>query len=123
MPAKGNARSRVVTNNLNVELLENTLKYKGEVIKGVYMRTIGQPCIQSREQGIPVTTILGFNTWAALEGSPDHAAVAADFTIAENEVPPVIRAMVENGIKVIADHLTWTGTANSILPPLLGCGK
>ena len=51
-----------------------------------------------------MTSFLGFNTWAAFQGSPDHAAVARDFTMLEDEVTPVIKALVENGIEVVAVH-------------------
>jgi hypothetical protein len=53
---------------------------------------------------VKVTTFLGFNTWAAWQGTPDHAAVAGDFTMLENEVAPVIKALVEHGIEVVAVH-------------------
>src|SRR5258707_610069 len=57
-----------------------------------------------KEHGITITTFLGFNTWAAFQGSPDHAAVAGDFTMLEEEVAPVIKALIENGIEVVAVH-------------------
>jgi hypothetical protein len=47
---------------------------------------------------------MGFNTWAAFQGSSAKAAVAGDFTMLENEVAPVIKALVENGIEVVAVH-------------------
>jgi hypothetical protein len=53
---------------------------------------------------VPVTSFLGFNTWAAFQGTPDKAAVAGDFTMLEHEVAPVIKALIENGIEVVAVH-------------------
>jgi hypothetical protein len=50
--------------------------------------TIGRPDVQLREYGIAVTTFMGFNTWAAFQGRPGHAAVAGDFTMTEDEVTP-----------------------------------
>ncbi|MGZ3939659.1 MAG: DUF1259 domain-containing protein, partial [Flavisolibacter sp.] len=103
-PAKGNASSGTVDNSLNIAELDKILQYKGEMSKGVYKYTIGRPDVQLREHGIPVTTFMGFNTWAAFQGSPDHAAVAGDFTMTEDEVAPVIKTLVENGIEVVAVH-------------------
>jgi len=103
-PAKGNASSGAVDNSLNVEALDKILQYKGEMSKGVYKYTIGRPDVQLREHGVPVTTFMGFNTWAAFQGSPDHAAVAGDFTMTEDEVAPVIKTLVENSIEVVAVH-------------------
>ena len=103
-PAKGNASSESVSNSLNAQDLDRILQYKGEMSKGVYKYTIGRPDVQLREHGIPVTSFMGFNTWAAFQGTPEHAAVAGDFTMTENEVAPVIKTLVENGIEVVAVH-------------------
>jgi hypothetical protein len=103
-PSKGNASSESVNNSLNASDLDKILQYKGEMSKGVYKYTIGRPDVQLREHGIPVTSFMGFNTWAAFQGSPDHAAVAGDFTMTENEVAPVIKVLIENGIEVVAVH-------------------
>jgi hypothetical protein len=103
-PSKGNVSSEAVGNSLNFDNLDKILQYKGEISKGVYKYTIGRPDIQLREHGIPVTSFMGFNTWAAFQGTPDHAAVAGDFTMTEDEVASVIKALVENGIEVVAVH-------------------
>lgn len=102
--SKGNASSEAVSNSLNLVKLDMILQYKGEMSKGVYKYTIGRPDVQLKEHGLPVTTFMGFNTWAAFQGTPDHAAVAGDFTMTEDEVAPVIKALVENGIEVVAVH-------------------
>lgn len=103
-PSKGNASSESVANSLDLAQLDKILQYKGEMSKGVYKYTIGRPDVQLREHGIPVTSFMGFNTWAAFQGSSDHAAVAGDFTMTEDEVAPVIKALVENGIEIVAVH-------------------
>ena len=103
-PSKGNASPGAVNNSLDLVKLDMILQYKGEMSKGVYKYTIGRPDIQLREHGIPVTTFMGFNTWAAFQGTPEHAAVAGDFTMIEDEVSSVIKALIENGIEVVAVH-------------------
>ena len=90
--------------SIDSKKLDDILGYKGEMSKGVYKYTIGRPDVVLKEHGVTVTTFLGFNTWAAFQGTPDHAAVAGDFTMLENEVAPVIKALVENGIEVVAVH-------------------
>ena len=84
--------------------MDDILGYKGEMSKGVYKYTIGRPDVSLKEHGVTITTFFGFNTWAAFQGSPDHAAVAGDFTMLQAEVAPVIKALVENGIEVVAVH-------------------
>lgn len=93
-----------VTNTIENKKLDDILGYKGELSKGVYKYTIGRPGVSLKEHGVLVSTFLGFNTWAAFQGTPEHAAVAGDFTMLEDEVAPVIKALVENGIEVVAVH-------------------
>jgi len=103
-PSKGTASNEAVTNSLDTKRLDDILGYKAEMSKGVYKYTIGRPDVKLKEHGTTVTTFLGFNTWAAVQGTPDHAAVAGDFTMLEDEVAPVIKALIENGIEVVAVH-------------------
>lgn len=93
-----------VVSTLNIAKLDSIIGHKGESGKGVYKYTIGRPDVQLVEHGIPVSSFMGFNTWAAWQGTPERAAVAGDFTMLENEVAPVIKALVENGIEVVAVH-------------------
>jgi hypothetical protein len=103
-PSKGTASNETVQNTLDTKRLDQILGYTAEMSKGVYKYTIGRPDVALREHGTPVTTFLGFNTWAAFQGTPEKAAVAGDFTMLEDEVAPVIKALVESGIEVVAVH-------------------
>jgi len=98
------AKADSVINLLNIPQLDSIMGYKGELAKGIYKYTIGRPDVKLQEHGIPVSSFMGFNTWAAWQGTTDHAAVCGDFTMLENEVAPVIKNLVENGIEVVAVH-------------------
>jgi hypothetical protein len=101
-PATGSVAD--VPYSIDTKKLDDILGYKGEMSKGVYKYTIGRPDVSLKEHGTVITTFFGFNTWAAFQGSPEHAAVAGDFTMLEDEVAPVIKALIENGIEVVAVH-------------------
>jgi hypothetical protein len=103
-PSKGLVGNEAVQNTLDTKKLDSILGYKAEMNKGVYKYTIGRPDVVLKEHGVTVTTFMGFNTWAAFQGTPDRASVAGDFTMLENEVAPVIKALIENGIEVVAVH-------------------
>lgn len=103
-PSKDTASSETVPNTLDTKRLDKILGYTAEMSKGVYKYTIGRPDVTLREHGVPVTAFLGFNTWAAWQGTPEKAAVAGDFAMLEEEVAPVIKALVEHGIEVVAVH-------------------
>src|ERR1700712_234138 len=80
-----------VVNTINLSGLDAIVGAKGVLSQGVYKYTIGRPDIVLKEHGIGVSTFLGFNTWAAWQGTDEHAAVCGDFTMLENEVQPVIK--------------------------------
>jgi hypothetical protein len=104
-PSKGSASSGSVDNSLDTTGLKKIIgEATTEMNKGVYKFTIGRPDVKLSEHGTPISTFLGFNTWAAFQGTPEKAAVAGDFTMLENEVAPVIKALVESGIEVVAVH-------------------
>lgn len=98
------AKGDSVVNTLNIPMLDSLMGHKGEMSKGVYKYTIGRPDVMLREHGVPISTFMGFNTWAAWQGTPEKAAVAGDFTMLMDEVQPVIKTLIENGIEVVAVH-------------------
>ena len=52
---------------------------------------------------------MGFNTWAAFAGSDDEAVVAGDVAMIASEVTPVLKAMREAGLQIVAIHHHMTG--------------
>lgn len=100
----GAAPAAEVDNTLDTDAIATILGHAGEMNRGVYKVTIGRPDVALRSMGVPVTTDMGFNTWASWQGSPERAAVAGDFTMLEEEVAPVIEALVRHGIEVVAVH-------------------
>lgn len=98
------AKADSVENKLNHAEIAAIIGHEGKLNRGVYKITIGRPDVKLTEHGTPVSTFMGFNTWAAWQGTKEKAAVAGDFTMLEDEVAPVVEALVENGIEVVALH-------------------
>lgn len=86
------------------ETIESILEHSGEMNSGVFKITIGRPDVQLTDHAAAVTSFMGFNTWMAFQGTAEEAAVSGDFAMLEHEVAPVIRALVENDIEVVAVH-------------------
>lgn len=97
-------RAEKVKNTLDTAMIDRVLGHFGTMNNGVYKVTIGRPDVDLIEHGAPVNAFLGFNTWASWQGTSERAAVAGDFTMLANEVAPVIKALVENDIEVVALH-------------------
>ncbi len=87
---------------LDTTRLEGIIGAKGQAGGGVFKITIGRPGVTMR--GIPVTSSMGLNTWAAFMGTNERAHVAGDVAMTTKEVNPVIRALRKGGINVLAVH-------------------
>lgn len=100
----GDAEAATVDNTLDTGRIAEILGHQGEMNRGVYKITIGRPDVNLMAHGTSVSTFMGFNTWAAWQGSSENAAVSGDFTMLADEVEPVINALIKNNIEVVALH-------------------
>ena len=98
------AEAGEVENSLDTTRIAEILGHKGSMSRGVYKVTVGRPDVDLNAHGTTVSTFMGFNTWASWQGTPENAAVAGDFVMLADEVEPVINALVNNGIEVVALH-------------------
>jgi hypothetical protein len=81
--------------------IETVLGHKVELQGGVVKMTIGR---EGKMHGITVGGSMGLTTWAAFSGSDDLAAVDGDFIMTAAEVQPVLRALRQRGIHIVALH-------------------
>jgi hypothetical protein len=93
------AEAATVPNTLDTEQIAQILGHEGNMNRGVYKAVIGRPDVRLMDHGMPVSTIMGFNTWASWQGTPENAAVAGDFTMLESEVEPVIKVLLKTGLR------------------------
>jgi hypothetical protein len=75
----------------------------------VYKITIGRPDVSLTEHGAAINARMGFNTWAAFAGSDEDAVVAGDVAMLAGEVTPVLKAMRDAGLQIVAIHHHMTG--------------
>jgi hypothetical protein len=89
--------------------------HQGETMGPVYKITIGRPDIPLKEHGASINARMGLNTWAAFTGSNQDAMVAGDVALLEEEVTPVLRALRNEGIDIVAIHHHMTGTSPVVI--------
>src|SRR5580765_2805692 len=56
------------------------------------------------EMGAVINARMGLNTWAAFTGTNDKAAIAGDVAMLASEVTPVLKALRQHGLEVVAIH-------------------
>jgi len=64
--------------------------------------------------GAPINARMGLNTWAAFVGTNENAAIAGDVAMLAGEVTPVLKALRQNGLDVVAIHQHMTDTQPTI---------
>ena len=86
--------------------IEDLLGHKAEIQDGVVKVTIGR---EGSMHGVKVGGSMGLTTWAAFSGGYAHAVVDGDFIMTAKEVQPVLRALREAGLHVVALHNHMVG--------------
>src|SRR5438445_338500 len=89
---------------LDTEKLAKIAGHGGEQTGAVYKITVGRDDLAMKEHGAVINARMGLNTWAAFFGTQEDAVVAGDVAMLENEVTPVLKALRQNGLDVVAIH-------------------
>jgi hypothetical protein len=86
--------------------IEEILGHKAQSQDGVVKLTIGRDGMM---HGIKVGGSMGLTTWAAFTGGSKHAVVDGDFIMTAAEVQPVLRALRQADIHIVALHNHMVG--------------
>jgi len=99
-PAPGPAAGAPLT----VAKLAQIAGHAGEQNGAVYKITVGRDDLRLTEMGAAINSRMGLNTWAAFVGTDANAAIAGDVAMLAAEVTPVLKALRQNGLDVVAIH-------------------
>jgi hypothetical protein len=100
---------------LNTAKLVEIVGAQGEQTGAVYKFTLPRSDLKVVEMGASINARMGLNTWAALTGTNDKAAIAGDVAMLESEVTPVLKALRKNGLDVVAIHHHMTADRPMII--------
>jgi len=78
---------------------------QGESKDGMVKFTFGRPATM---HGVKIGNDMGVNTWAAFAGGDDNAVVDGDFAVTEDELQPVLKALLKEKINIVAIHQHMT---------------
>lgn len=92
--------------------LNEIFSMQGESKDGMVKFTIGRP---AKMHGTNIDKEMGVNTWAAFAGTDDNAVVDGDFAVTEDELRPVLKALLKNKINIVAIHQHMTHEEPRIL--------
>lgn len=91
--------------DFDTKQLDETIGYTGKTEGGIHKYSIGRGESVTSEDGTELPPGMGVATALNFQPTGDgQAAINGDFVMTEDEVNPVIRALRENGIEVVALH-------------------
>lgn len=100
-PATGFGGDTPLAGEFDADALAEIVGHSASVNDGVVKITIGR---EGRMHGQRIGASMGLTTWAAFSGSDALAAIDGDFIMTADEVQPVLRALREAGLHVVALH-------------------
>lgn len=100
-PASGFGGATPVAGDFDADALAKIVGHPAPVTGGVAKITIGR---SGRMHGQTIGASMGLTTWAAFSGSDALAAIDGDFIMTADEVQPVLRALRDKGLHVVALH-------------------
>ena len=71
---------------------------------GVYKFSFPRSDLKVTLDGVPVKPALALGSWVAFTGNGDHATVMGDLVLTEDEIAPVMKQLVQDGLEVTAVH-------------------
>jgi hypothetical protein len=113
-PAAAGAPATPAASTIDTAKLAQIVGAQGEQTGAVYKITIGRDDLKLTEMGAPINARMGLNTWAAFVGTNENAAIAGDVAMLAGEVTPVLKALRQNGLDVVAIHQHMTDTQPTI---------
>jgi hypothetical protein len=92
-------------NSITAAPLSEIFGMQGESKDGMVKFTFGRPATM---HGVKIDNTMGVNTWAAFAGTDDNAVVDGDFAVTEDELQPVLKALIKDKINIVAIHSHMT---------------
>lgn len=94
----------VTGGTMDTAKIARLVRYDGEQNGQVYKITVGRDDLNLTEMGAKINARMGLNTWAAFFGADSAAEIAGDVAMLASEVTPVLKALRNNGLNVVAIH-------------------
>jgi hypothetical protein len=104
----------VTAGTIDTAKIARVAGHEGEQNGQVYKITVGRDDLNIKEMGATINARMGLNTWAAFFGSDARAEIAGDVAMLANEITPVLKALRQNGLNVVAIHNHMTSGAPTV---------
>src|SRR5438270_1055170 len=83
--------------------------------EGVFKVSMPRADLNVTANGVKLTPALGLTCWASFKKMSDHAMVMGDQVLLEDQVNPVMRVALDNGLEVTALHNHFFGDSPKVM--------
>lgn len=87
----------------------------GQLSQGIYKVEFQRKDLKTTVQGIDLTSDFGLKAWMTLSGTRDRALLLGDLPLRQEEVAPVLRAIIDQGISATSLHNRFTMDSSRIM--------
>jgi len=101
--------------NFDLPALDAIVKNTGTVNGPTYKYTVGRDDLTIMAMGAEMTPSIGLNSWASFAGTKEKAHIAGDIAMLQPEVNPVMKALRQHNLEVVALHHHMLGDEPRII--------
>lgn len=111
LPVLAGAGQAAPPTGLDSARIEQLTGAKGALdpAEGVFKVSVPRTDLSVRAAGVHLTPPMGLTCWAGFQKAGDHVMVMGDLVLLEDQVNPVMRVALDNGLEVTAlhNHFFW----------------
>jgi hypothetical protein len=100
---------------LSSTVIEEFSKVKGSLHGGTYRFEFKRPNLDTTVQGVKLTPEFGMMAWMTISGTRDHALLLGDLPLRQEEVGPVLRAVLDQGLTATSLHNRFTMDSSRVM--------
>jgi hypothetical protein len=101
--------------SLDAGTIEQYSKIHGAVANGVFKFEFKRPGLETSVEGIRLTPEFGLSAWMSLSGTKNHALLLGDLPLRQEEVRPVLRAILDQGLTATSLHNRFTMDSSRVM--------
>jgi hypothetical protein len=90
-------------------------KIQGALSHGIFKFEFKRPGLETSVEGIKLTPEFGLTAWMSLSGTREHALLLGDLPLRQEEVAPVLLAILDQGLTPTSLHNRFTMDSSQIM--------
>jgi len=100
---------------LDTATIRHYSKIQGALSNGIFKFEFKRPDLETSVEGIKLTPEFGLTAWMSISGTRDHALLLGDLPLRQEEVAPVLLAILDQGLTPTSLHNRFTMDSSQVM--------